>query len=128
MLVLTVVGIGVAGYLTYIHYANLKPICATGGCETVQTSAYSKLAGVPVALLGLLTYVAILALLLGIRGELGRTLLVGMTLVGFGFSAYLTYRELFTINAICQWCVSSAVVMTLLTVLAAVRYLRAAPA
>ncbi len=49
-----------------------------------------------------------------------------MTLIGFGFSMYLTYRELFTIKAICQWCVLSAVLMTALTVLTAIRFLRSA--
>ena len=54
--VLAVLGIGVAGYLTYVHYAGLHPVCGVShGCETVQTSRYAYLSGVPVALLGLLT-------------------------------------------------------------------------
>ena len=75
-------------------------------------------------MLGLIGYVVIFASLI-VDGELGR-MTAGLTaLVGFGFSMYLTYRELFTIHAICQWCVASAVIMTLLTGLAVLRYLRA---
>ena len=52
---LGVAGVGIAGYLTYVHYAGLHPICGIShGCETVQTSVYSNLFGIPVALLGLI--------------------------------------------------------------------------
>ena len=122
--VLSLIGIGVAGYLTYTHYEGLKVLClSSGGCETVQASVYSKLAGVPVAVLGLAGYIGIL-FTLAIRNELGRVAGFGIALIGFLFSLYLTYRELFTIKAICQWCVSSAVLMTLLTILTAIRVLR----
>jgi uncharacterized membrane protein len=59
-----------------------------------------------------------------VRGELGRAAGFGLALVGFLFSMYLTYRELFTIKAICQWCVGSAVLMTLLAIITAIRVLR----
>jgi uncharacterized membrane protein len=121
---LVIVGIGIAGYLTYVHYAGIKPICtAGGGCEKVQSSEWSKLGGVPVALIGLVGYVGIYATLL-VRGELPALARVGLTTVGLGFSAYLTYRELFSIDAICQWCVASAVVMTLLFLGSVADYLR----
>jgi uncharacterized membrane protein len=124
ILVLSLIGIGVAGYLTYTHYEGLNVVClSSGGCETVQKSVYSKLAGVPVAVLGLAGYIGIL-LSLAIRNELGRIAGFGIALIGFLFSMYLTYREIFTIKAICQWCVSSAVLMTILTVLTAIRALR----
>jgi uncharacterized membrane protein len=126
--VLCLIGIGVAGYLTYTHYAGLKVLClSSGGCETVQTSVYSKLDGIPVAVLGLAGYIGILVSL-AIRNDLGRAAGFGLALVGFLFSLYLTYRELFTIKAICQWCVSSAVLLTLLTILTAIRVLRVDPA
>jgi uncharacterized membrane protein len=84
---------------------------------------WSKLAGVPVALIGLIGYVAIfVSQLLPDREEV-RLATLGMTLIGFGFSAYLTYRELFSIHAICEWCASSAVIMTLLLICAGARYL-----
>jgi uncharacterized membrane protein len=128
VLVLSLIGIGVAGYLTYVHYAGLKVLClSSGGCETVQASSYAKLGGIPVAVLGLAGYIGILASLI-IRTELGRIAGFGIALIGFGFSMYLTYRELFTIKAICQWCVSSAVLMTLLLVLTTIRVVRAEPA
>jgi uncharacterized membrane protein len=128
ILVLTLIGIGIAGYLTYVHYKGIKVLClSSGGCETVQASQWAKLGGVPVALLGLIGYIAILGSL-AIRSELGRIAGFGIALTGFGFSMYLTYRELFTIKAICQWCVASAVLMTLLAILTAIRALREAPA
>ena len=123
--VLAVLGLGIAGYLTYVHYAGLHVLCAaSGGCETVQTSSYAKLAGVPVPLLGLIGYLGILASLF-FRGETGRLVTAGLALVGFGFSLYLTYLELFVIKAICQWCVGSAVLLTAIAVLAVIRLMRA---
>jgi uncharacterized membrane protein len=125
MIVLTVLGLGVASYLTYVHYSGIKPVCAAGGsCAKVQTSIYSDLAGVPVALIGLIGYVVIIASLLAPENETTRFATVAFTGVGFGFSAYLTYRELFSIHAICEWCVSSAVIMTVLVCLAIWRFLR----
>jgi uncharacterized membrane protein len=124
-LVLAVLGIAVAGYLVYIHYADVDPVCNIAhGCHKVQTSEYSKLAGVPVALLGLIGYVVILAALVAPQGELARMAAALTALVGFGFSMYLTYRELFTIDAICQWCVLSAILMTLLAIVCTWRVVR----
>ena len=126
MLVLTVVGVGVASYLTFIHYAGINPACTAGqACIKVQTSVWSKVAGVPVALLGLIGYVGILGTLLAPDREETRVATLGLTLIGFAFSGYLTYRELFSIHAICEWCASSAVILTILFVCSIVRYLRA---
>jgi uncharacterized membrane protein len=126
MIVITLLGVGVASYLTYIHYAGIKPLCGRngGGCEIVQTSEYSKLVGVPVALIGLIGYLGILASLLAPENETSRFATVVLTLVGFGFSVYLTGRELFSIHQICEWCVSSAVIVTVLMCLAIWRFLR----
>jgi uncharacterized membrane protein len=126
MIVLTVIGLGVAGYLTYVHYSGVTPPCSIKGnpCSQVQKSQYSKLAGVPVALIGLIGYVVILGSLLAPEGERARFVTMALTLGGFGFSAYLTYRELFTLEKICEWCVSSAVIMTVLVCLAVWRFLR----
>jgi uncharacterized membrane protein len=124
MIALAVVGLGLASYLTYVHYSGIKPACSLGGsCEKVQTSAYSHLAGVPVALMGLIGYVSILTLLLLPESETTRFATVAVTTIGFGFSAYLTYRELFSIHAICEWCVSSAIILTVLVSLAVWRFL-----
>jgi uncharacterized membrane protein len=120
---MAVIGLGVAIYLTYIHYAGIKPVCTAGtSCLRVQSSVWSKLAGVPVALMGLIGYVAILASLVVPDREQTRQATLVLALIGFGFSGYLTYRELFSIHAICEWCASSAVILTLLTICAAIRY------
>jgi uncharacterized membrane protein len=125
MLALTIVGIGIAGYLTYVHYAGIKPTCTAGAsCIKVQTSQWAKLDGVPVALIGLVGYVVILASLLAPDREESRLATLGLTLIGFGFSAYLTYRELFSIHAVCEWCASSAGIMTILLGCALARYVR----
>jgi uncharacterized membrane protein len=125
MIALCAIGLGLASYLTYVHYAGIKPACTAGeSCTKVQTSVYSELAGVPVALMGLIGYVAIMGSLLVPQSETTRFATVALTVIGFGFSAYLTYRELFSIHAICEWCVSSAIILTLLMCLAIWRFLR----
>jgi uncharacterized membrane protein len=127
LLVLTVLGVALASYLTYVHYAEIKPLCTAGNsCIKVQSSVYSKLAGVPVALIGLLGYIAILASLLVPEGENSRLATMALTLVGFGFSAYLTYRELFSIHAVCEECATSAGILTVLMGLSMWRFLRGA--
>jgi uncharacterized membrane protein len=126
--VLAVIGIGIAGYLTYIHYAGINPICISGGggCEKVQSSRWSELAGIPVAVLGLAGYLAIL-LSLALPEEPGQLAAALLSLVGAGFSLYLTYTELFEIHAICQWCVASAVLMVLLAIVSVARVLAGVP-
>jgi uncharacterized membrane protein len=125
---LAVLGLAVSGYLTYAHYADAAPWCtALSDCEAVQSSAFADVAGVPVALLGLLGYAAI-ALSLLARGESGRLATAFLAFVGFGYSSYLTSVEAFRLEAWCQWCVVSAVLMTAIAILAAARVLRAQPA
>ena len=123
-LVIALLGVCVASYLTYVHYGGLQPFCAGGGhgCERVQSSSYAKLGGIPVAVLGLGGYLAITVALV-VPGELARLGAAALAVSGCGFSAYLTYLELFVIHAICQWCVASAILLTLLAVLAVWRLL-----
>jgi uncharacterized membrane protein len=131
MLVLAFVGLGVATYLTVVHYVGFQILACSGAhggsssCETVQSSQWSKLAGIPVALLGLVGYVGILGSLLAPDREESRMATLGLTLIGFGFSAYLTWREGHSIHAWCEWCLSSAAIMTVLFALAIVRFLTA---
>jgi uncharacterized membrane protein len=133
MIVLAVVGLGVAAYLTVVHYVGFSALACTGGhgghssCQTVQSSQWSELAGVPVALLGLIGYIGILGSLLFRDREQTRLATLGLTTIGFGFSAYLTYREAASIHAYCEWCLSSAVILTILFVCAIARYLIGAP-
>jgi len=126
MIVLASIGLCVAAYLTYVHYSGATPVCSIKGnpCSQVQKSQYSKLAGVPVALIGLIGYIAILGSLLAPEGERARFVTMALILGGFGFSAYLTYRELFTLHKVCEWCVSSAVIMTIMMCLSVWRFLR----
>jgi uncharacterized membrane protein len=121
---LALAGIGIAGYLTWVHYAGIDPVCVGGGggCERVQTSPWAELAGVPVAVLGLAAYATILASV-ALPEAHGRSLAAFVSLVGFGFSAWLTYVELVKIDAVCQWCVVSAAVMTALAAVSVARSL-----
>jgi uncharacterized membrane protein len=126
--VVAVVGLAIATYLTIVHYSGGEPVCAIAhGCATVQKSSYAELAGVPVALLGLIGYVGILGSLAR-DDESGRALTAGLALAGFGFSAWLTYLEVGRLHAICIWCVGSAICMTLLAILSTARMLAAPPA
>lgn len=108
-------GIGVAAYIAIADSGGGSPVCIAGGhgCQTVAESAYSHLAGVNIAIFGIVGYVVLLACAL-LRGDGPRLAGFAISLIGFGYSLYLTYLELFTIDAICQWCVASAVLMTLL--------------
>lgn len=125
--VVAAAGLAIAGYLTVVHYAGGMPVCAVShGCATVQQSDYAELAGVPVALLGLAGYAAILVSLAR-DGEAARTATAFLALAGFGFSAWLTYVEVARLDAICSWCVASAACMTLLAALSVTRMLGAPP-
>ena len=123
---LAALGTLISGYLVWVHYSGALALCAgAGGCETVQASRFASVAGVPVALLGLALYLALLGLGAW-RAGAGPTTpgavplaLFGLALAGTLYSAYLTYLELHVIGAICPWCVSSAVLVTAICALAA---------
>ena len=113
-LVLAVAGVGVAGYLTYTHYNQGALVCAVGNCHAVQTSQYAMIGPIPIAVFGLAMYLAVIAL--GVarwtRPEFLSTATMGaftLALAGTVYAAYLTYLELDVIHAICQWCVTSAI-------------------
>jgi uncharacterized membrane protein len=117
-------GIGVAIYITIADAGGGAPVCLAGGhgCETVARSSYSHLLGVNIAVLGIVGYGLLLVCAL-LRGDGARMAGFALALVGFGYSVYLTYVELYRIDAVCEWCVGSAVVMALLFATAAVRML-----
>jgi uncharacterized membrane protein len=129
LVALGVIGFALATYLTIVHYGKFVVLCTTkhNSCQAVQHSIYSTVFGIPVALLGLIGYILILASLFAPQSELTRLATLGVTLFGMLFSGYLTYREVFTLKEICEWCVSSAILMLLLFIGAAIRYLRGAP-
>jgi uncharacterized membrane protein len=123
MQVIAVLGVALTIYLTYVHYSGIKPACTAGqSCIKVQTSVWSELDGIPVALIGLIGYIGILLSLLVPDREEARLATLGMTLIGVGFSGYLTYRELFSIHAVCEECATSAVFLVVLLICAAIRY------
>lgn len=119
--VLSVMGLGVALYLTYVETQSVEAVCGPiGDCNSVQSSSYAKIWGIlPVGLLGAMGYVAILAAWVAGRQRWGwlskyaPAALFGMALFGTVFSIYLTYLELFVIFAVCIWCISSAIIITL---------------
>ena len=118
----SVLGFCVATYILISDSTSGAPACLAGGggCETVAKSSYSHIAGINVAIFGLIGWVLILGTVFfgNDYARLGGFL---FTLGGFGFSIYLTYLEIWKIEAICQWCVGSAVLMTILFLLNAVR-------
>ena len=127
------VGLLIAAYTTAVHYVGPSLLACTAAkvghessCEQVQFSQWNNVAGVPVAVLGLIGYFGIFASL-RVRGDVGRIAGFGIALIGFLFSDYLTYREAFTLHEYCEWCLGSAGCMTALTVLLGIRFLRADP-
>jgi uncharacterized membrane protein len=115
-------GIGVATYIAIADSGGGAPVCLAGGsgCQTVANSTYSHVFGVNIAVFGILGYLLLLVASL-LRGDPARMGGFAVSLVGFGYSVYLTYLEVFKIEAICQWCVASAALMTILFCLNAIR-------
>jgi uncharacterized membrane protein len=107
----TLAGVAVAGYLTWAHFADESVICVQGGgCEKVQDSSYSEIAGIPVAALGLASYLTVLALLLW-DAPIARLSAATLAVVGVFFGAYLVVVQLSVIDAICVWCMANDVVI-----------------
>ena len=133
-LALALLGAVDAGYLTWVKLVKTRLLfcSATGGCETVNTSIYSEINGIPIAILGLGAYLAIAALLAledraGVLETYGPLAVFGLALTGTLYSAYLTYVELFVLRAMCPYCVASAVLITAIFILAVIRFWRAPP-
>lgn len=123
---LSLLGVGIAGYLSWVKLTHTVAFCGgVGDCSTVQNSIYAYLLGVPVAYLGLLCYLALLALALynrwrqPERGSLFDLALFALAAGGVAFSAYLTYTELFLLREVCPWCVASFINLIAMLVVAA---------
>jgi uncharacterized membrane protein len=116
------IGAAIAAYLTVVHYTHTSPICTTGGCEKVQRSSYAELAGIPVAVLGLIAYLALIVTA-AIRGVPAALVGAVIALTGVAFSGYLLWAQLARIHAICQWCVANDVIAAVVAVLCVVRLL-----
>jgi uncharacterized membrane protein len=129
-IILSLLGMADAAYLYIYKLSSNDRLClGSGDCATVNYSRYSEVYGIPVALLGLLAYLAILAILVlekrvPFLKEHGNLIIFGASLVGVLFSAYLTYIELFVIYAVCPFCVISAVLMTLIFIVSIFRLAR----
>jgi uncharacterized membrane protein len=114
---LSLAGLFISAYLYLYKIGKIGSLaCGTGGCETVQLSPWSRLAGVEVSLIGVLGYAGLLALSLASlrtgpsHQRPGRALVVAAG-IGVAFTLYLTYLELFVIHAICRWCVVSGIII-----------------
>jgi uncharacterized membrane protein len=116
---LALIGVFVALYLTLYKVGVIGHLaCGLGGCERVNTSKWAIFAGAPVAAWGVAFYITTFVVaLVGTspswidRREIAY-LLAGMSFVGVAFTAWLTYLELYVIEAICKYCVTSAVIVT----------------
>ena len=118
--VLCVLGALVSGYLLVADFLlGGAELCLTGrGCDVVRESRYSSIGGIPVSLLGVCGYAAMAAAAVSPLGRRARwNLLFLLSAAAVGFSAYLTYLELFIIEALCSWCVASAAIAAALFLL-----------
>jgi len=123
--IISLIGLGAAIYLTYVEFTHVRALCGpVGDCNAVQSSPYAKLFGVvPIGLVGAIGYIGILFAWIWRRfrtdslARIAGPAMFGMALFGTLFSIYLTYLELFVIHAVCIWCLSSAVIITLLMLL-----------
>lgn len=129
---MSLVGVFVSAYLYLYKLGRIGTLaCGSGGCETVQTSVWSRFMGVEVALIGLVGYALLLSVaLVALRPALARerwpaALLAALASGGVLFTLYLTYLELFVIRAICRWCVGSAVIILSILILALLALRRA---
>jgi uncharacterized membrane protein len=118
---LALAGSAVAGYLLWVREASSTLICATGGCETVQSSPYAEVLGVPVALLGLAAYSLLVATAL-LRSEAALFVHTVLALAAVVFSLYLFHVQVELIGAICDWCLASDAIVSALAILALLRY------
>lgn len=126
-IVLSIIGLIDSSYLTWIKLGDQEIMCANvGGCDVVNSSRYSEIGGVPIALLGAVAYFVILVFLLienrsDFLQENSSLYIFGLSLVGTLYSGYLTYLEIAVINAVCPYCVLSAVMMSVIFILSIVR-------
>ena len=126
-LILAVLGLLDSIYLTWVKFSGKYALCGPiGNCESVNTSQYSEVFGIPVAILGAGAYlVVIISLSLESRGsfwaEYSPIIVFGISLIGFLYSIYLTYIEVAVLKAICPYCVISAIILVILLVLSSIR-------
>jgi uncharacterized membrane protein len=122
---LSLTGLFISAYLYLYKIGRIGTLaCGAGSCETVQHSSWSRFLGVDVSLIGLVGYAGLLVVSLaalrpGLAGQRWpATLLATLAGIGVAFAAYLTYLELFVIQAICRWCVGSAAIIVAILIAA----------
>ena len=118
--VLAALGAAISAYLLVVRETGAALVCSTGGCETVQSSSYAEVLGIPVAALGLIGFLGLLVASLG-RGEWARLAQATLALAAFLFGVYLLAIQVFVIGALCQWCLATDVLTTAIVTLALVR-------
>ena len=127
---LAILGTLVSVYMTIFKLTENNKMClGNGGCSVVNSSSYSEVSGIPVALVGVGGYLAILAVLLienrnKFFKQNGTLIVFGLSLVGFLFTLYLIYVELALIHALCPFCITSQITMTILFILSVIRLVR----
>ena len=130
LVVLVVIGIIVSIYMTIYKLTNNDSMClGSGDCSTVNASRYSEIYGIPVALVGVIGYGAILVMLLlenrnNFLRQNGMLFIFGFSLTGFLFTLYLIYIEFSILKAVCPFCLASQVAMTIIFILSTIRLVR----
>ena len=129
-IILTIIGLLVSIYMTIYKLTSNDSMCiGSGDCKTVNASRYAEVYGIPVAVLGVVGYSAILAVLLlerkpGFFQQNGSLLFFGLSLTGFLFSLYLIFVEVALIKAYCPFCITSQTVMTIIFIISVIRLVR----
>ena len=123
LVALSLAGAGVAAYVLMARWTDAGLLCSTGGCDTVQRSDYAELLGVPVAALGLAGYV-LMGAAAAAPGLVARTTVAALALGAAVFSAYLLIVQLVVIHAVCDWCLASDAISSLIAVVAFARLLQ----
>lgn len=127
---LTIIGLFVSIYMTIYKVTSNEAMCiGSSGCSEVNASRYSEINGIPVAVLGVIGYASILALLflenrLSFFQDNGTMIFFGVSLVGFLFTLYLVYLEIALIKAYCPFCLASQAVMTIIFIISVIRLVR----
>jgi Predicted membrane protein len=129
-IILTVIGLLVSIYMTIYKITSNDSMCiGSGDCKTVNASRYAEVYGIPVAVLGIVGYSAILAVLLlernpGFFEQNGTLLFFGLSLTGFLFTLYLIFVETVLIKAYCPFCITSQTAMTIIFIISVIRLVR----
>jgi uncharacterized membrane protein len=129
-IILAILGTLDAIYLLVLKYTQAEAMCVGNhGCITVNNSVYSEIYGIPVSVFGIMAYLVIVAIVLvesriKLARENGPLAVLGISLAGVAFSAYLTYLEFYVIHAVCPFCITSAIVITLIFILAVIRLIK----